>query len=117
MRAGKRDHTNVHVGHRVRRMALVRPLDQRRQDPAAGKTPVGGNRDPPFECAARHRMYLAAIDRTSAARGDDVVGARDPMDQPRRLGHLDRGQLLAIARVVYGQLAAAEGAETAAPKR
>ena len=32
-------------------------------------------------------------------------------------GRLDRGQLLAIARVVYGQLAAAEAAETAAPKR
>jgi anti-sigma factor RsiW len=32
-------------------------------------------------------------------------------------GHLDRGQLLAIARVVYGQLAAAEAPEGAAPKR
>jgi len=32
-------------------------------------------------------------------------------------GRLDRGQLLAIARVVYGQLAAAEAAEAAAPKR
>jgi len=40
-------------------------------------------------------MYLAAIDRTSAARGDDVVGARDPMDQPRRLLHLgtERGRV------------------------
>ena len=32
-------------------------------------------------------------------------------------GHLDRGQLLAIARVVYGQLAAAEAADAATPKR
>ncbi len=32
-------------------------------------------------------------------------------------GRLDRGQLLAIARVVYGQLAAAEAADAAAQKR
>lgn len=92
---------------------------------------VAGNEKPGalfmYENADRQRISLfvrrdSEPSRETAFRyaAEDGVGVFYWIDDAcgyALSGQLDRGQLLAIARVVYGQLAAAEAADAAAPKR
>src|SRR5882724_6285612 len=65
MLAGKRDDANPAVGQPVGRVCCIGPLDQRRDETGARQMAIVGDRDPPVEIAALHRMRDAGVDRTS----------------------------------------------------
>src|SRR5271169_6769807 len=63
-------------------MAVVGPLDERRQHAPGGKRSVSRHGDPPFEATPRHRLNRAWDHAKGPSRGVDVVRARDPVNQP-----------------------------------
>ena len=83
MCAGELHERHPGVGQRVRGMHRHVPLDEGRNQAAAGQRAVVRDRDAPAVIAARHGVHRAKLDAARVRRVVDVVRARDPMDQAR----------------------------------
>src|SRR5438477_8194842 len=75
--------THARIRQSVGGMSIVRPLNERRNEAVAWQMSVLGNRDAPMERTTLYRLRWSDLDGTRAARGFDVVGARDPVNQFR----------------------------------